>query len=218
MSSARTAQRVVALYDRVGSFADITAFYVDASVDRLTELASMHEAACIVEVGGGTGRYAERLLQRSLGADAKYIDLEPSHRMRELARARLDHWRNRVTIEGLDDMLEVGGGTADRYVMTYVLNVLPDEDAIGERLQHAHRTLDKAGLLCMVNQTFGKSMSERLISAAWMRLYCVAPTLLGNCRLLSARPYLDDLRWRIVKCEIVRRYGVCSEVLVAAKR
>ena len=218
MSPARATQRVVALYDRVGSFADFTAFYVDAAVDRLTELASMREAACIVEVGGGTGRYAERLLQHSLRADATYIDVEPSRRMRDLASARLDRWRNRVIIRDVGDMLEADGGTADRYVMTYVLNVLPDEDAIRQRLQHAHRTLGQGGLLCLVNQTFGQSITERLMSAAWMRMYRVAPTILGNCRLLSARPYVDDSRWRIVKGEIVRRFGVCSEVLVAAKR
>ncbi len=210
---------VVRLYDCIGPLADSAAFYVDAALDRLTQLAAMHEASRIVEVGAGTGRYAARLLQHVLLADAQYADFEPSRRMRELAQQRLTPWRTRITIQRLDDQLpEAWANSVDRYIATYVLNVLPDRDAIRDRLEHAHRTLSDNGLLCLVNQTEGLTALQRTISTLWRGVYGAAPALLGNCRLLHARQYLDESQWIIHHCEVVCRLGFCSEVLVAAKR
>ncbi len=209
----------VGLYDRIGPLADSAAFYVDPALNRLTELASLRDARRVVEVGGGTGRYAERLLQSVLPADAQYIDLEPSRRMRELAQVRLAQWRARARIQCLDDPLpEDWLGGIDRYVATYVLNVLTSEGAIRERLEHAHRVIADNGLLCLVNQTYGRSGAERLIGEFWLCVYDVKPAILGNCRLLEAQQYLDGTRWHVRSREVVCRFGFCSEVLVAVKR
>lgn len=212
-------EQIIRLYDRIGPLADSTAFYVDPALNRLTKSAFLREAGRIVEVGGGTGRYAERLLQSVLPADARYIDLEPSRRMRELAQRRLSRWSARAGIRPLDDPLpEDWRGAVDRYVATYVLNVLPSEDAIQERLEHAHRVLADKGLLCLVNQTYGRSGVERAIGKFWMAVYGVTPAVLGNCRLLEVPQYLARSRWRVCSLEVVCRFGFCSEVLVAEKR
>jgi SAM-dependent methyltransferase len=207
------------LYDRIGPLTDITAFYVDPALNRLTQLASLREAKRIVEVGAGTGRYAARLMQDVFTADARYIDLEPSPRMRDLAQMRLAQWRTRSTIRPLDDALpQEWRGAVDRYIATYVLNVLPNEDAIRRLLERSHDALADSGLLCLVNQTHGRAGTERIISALWMRVYGVTPAILGQCRLLEARQYLEGSRWRVRSREVVGRFGFCSEVLVAEKR
>ena len=219
MNPRSASERVVRLYDRIGPLTDSTTFYVDAALNRLTELASLAEAKRIVEVGAGTGRYAERLLRTILPPNAQYIDLDPSRRMRELARGRLVPWSSRVRIRSLEDPLPgQWNGTVDRYVATYVLNVLPNGAAIRERLEHAHHVLADDGLLCLVNQTFGQRGFERLISTLWMLVYGARPAVLGNCRMLDAQQYLDGAAWRVRSREVVRRFGFCSEVLVAAKR
>ncbi|HEY8312708.1 MAG TPA: class I SAM-dependent methyltransferase [Candidatus Baltobacteraceae bacterium] len=210
--------KIVQLYDRLESLADSTAFYVDPAVNRMTKLGSLCSALRIVEVGGGTGRHAQRWLQCELPAGARYVDLEPSEQMRTLARRRLAAWSNRADVQGLDGLPDGWDGAADRYIATYVLNVLSSDDAIRERLQHAHRTLADTGLLCLVNQTFGRGAVERAVATLWMRLYRVVPAALGNCRLLSARPFLDAANWKIEHCELVCRFGFCSEVVVASKR
>lgn len=61
----------IRLYDRIGRLADSTASYVDPALNRLTQLASLREAKRIVEVGGGTGRYAARLMQGVFPSDAQ---------------------------------------------------------------------------------------------------------------------------------------------------
>lgn len=139
--------------------------------------------------------------------------------MRELAQMRLAPWSARARIRALDDPLPLEWrGEVDRYVATYVLNVLPSEDAIRRLLERAHDALADSGLLCLVNQTYGRAGAERIISALWMRIYGATPAVLGNCRLLEARQYLDGSRWHLRSRDVVSRFGFCSEVLVAEKR
>ncbi len=219
MSGLKTSADIVQLYDRVGSWADVTRFYVDPALDRLTDLACFQHAQRLLEIGGGTGRFAARLLKHVLQPDAQYIDIEPSATMRTLAACRLAGWSARADVRDLQDgQSRTSAGWADRYVATYVLNVLSDDAAIHGQLDHAHDMLSPTGLLCVANQTVGCNGAQRAISDAWMRLYEQAPSVVGNCRLINVRrDYLDDSRWRVHHREIVCRFGFCSEVIVAGK-
>ena len=135
------------------------------------------------------------------------------------ASSKAASWNDRARFWPLDDPLpQEWRGEVDRYVATYVLNVLPSDDAIRRLLERAHESLGDSGLLCLVNQTYGRTIVERIISAVWMRVYSATPAVLGNCRLLEARQYLDGSRWHVRSREVVSRFGFCSEVLVAEKR
>lgn len=97
--------------------------------------------------------------------------------------------------------------------------MLPDNEAIYEQLDHARRMLSPNGLLCMVNQTYGRDGFQLAISKTWMNLYKRIPSVLGNCRLIDAqRDYLNDSCWRVQYREVICRFGFCSEVIVAEKR
>ena len=220
MNQHKTTDQIVQLYDRVGPLADIAGFYVHAALDQLTKVAHFETAQRVLEVGGGTGRFAARLLEHELPPDAQYVDTDPSATMRKLATRRLEHWQTRADVRTLQDgRIDAWIGHVDRYVTTYVLNVLPNSEAICEQLNHAHRMLSPTGLLCMVNQTYGCDGIQLAISKAWMRLYARVPSILGNCRLIDVqRDYLDDSRWRIHTREVVCRFVFCSEVIVAGKR
>ncbi|MBC5826242.1 MAG: class I SAM-dependent methyltransferase [Candidatus Eremiobacteraeota bacterium] len=199
--------------------ADIAGFYVHAALDQLTKVACFENAQRVLEIGGGTGRFAARLLEHELPNDAQYVDMEPSATMRKLATRRLEHWQTRADVRTLQDgRIDAWIGRVDRYVATYVLNVLPDNEAIHEQLNRAHRMLSPTGLLCMVNQTYGRDGFQLAISKTWMRLYERMPNVLGNCRLIDAqRDYIDDSCWRVHYREVVCRFGFCSEVIVVGK-
>jgi len=160
----KNAQEIVRFYNGIGRHVDAGAFYVDPALARLTVLGEFDAVTRVVEIGGGSGRYAASLLSAALPNDARYVDIEPSETMRELAYSRLAPWRDRVRILASDDFLTKDfEGWAERCIATYVVNVLPDAQTIQGLAQRAHGLLARGGMLCLVNQTHGASLLERVI-------------------------------------------------------
>lgn len=95
-----------------------------------------------------------------------------------------------------------GDGSFDRFVATYVLDLLPDA-AIANVLREAHRLLMGDGKLCVITSTEGTGPISRLVSAAWMRLYRIDPSLMGGCRSLQRRSWLDERGWSVEHAEVV---------------
>jgi hypothetical protein len=136
-----------------------------------------------------------------------------------LARERLAAWNDRVAI-GLSDgapHLDAGDGAFDRFVSTYVLDLLSEDD-IRQVLAGAHRLLSANGRLCLVSATHGRSVVERLVMGAAGGLHRLSPRLVGGCRAIDVSSFLDRGRWEIAHRAIVSKWGVPSEVVVAVRR
>ena len=63
----------------------------------------------------------------------------------------------------------------DRFLATYVLDLLSEED-IRTLLSEAHRMLSAKGLLGIVSLTHGFTAAVRLVARAWMTIYALRPT------------------------------------------
>jgi ubiquinone/menaquinone biosynthesis C-methylase UbiE len=115
-----------ALYDRIGRWQDTQRFYEDYATADLIAHADLHQAQSVFEFGVGTGRIAERLLRDHLPATARYLGIDISATMVALARQRLAPWWNRARVEQSDGSprIESPEGTFDRFVSTYVLDLL----------------------------------------------------------------------------------------------
>lgn len=219
--SERTLSRAEAraFYDRFGPRQDRQAFYEDVALERLVAGGGFAEARAVVELGCGTGRFAELLLAERLGPEATYLGVDLSPAMVTLARTRLARFGERARVEVSDGAprLAVADGAADRFVTNYVLDLLPFEE-IDAALAEAHRVLSPGGRLCATGLTDGDGPLSRLVSGLWRGVQRLAPRLVGGCRPVRVAERLDPGRWRTLDAATVVAWGVPSEVLVAERR
>jgi len=205
-----------AVYDRIGRGQDTQAFYEDPALDTLVAHGDFGEASTILEMGCGTGRLAERLLRDHCPPKARYVGLDLSSRMVEIARDRIASFGDRAEVVLTDGHL--GGdrpsASQDRVVATYLLDLLGDEE-IRTFLTEAHRLLRDDGRLCVAGLTRGETVLGRAVSTFWTHLHVRRPHWVGGCRPLRIRPLVAPGPWTILHREIVRAWGVPSEVLVA---
>ena len=206
-----------ALYDRIGGRQDAQAFYEDPALDALVRAVPFAQAESVVELGCGTGRFAERLLREELSMEARYRGLDLSATMVRIARTRLRPFPDRATIVHTDGSMAVDqpDDSQDVVLAAYLLDLLPHGD-IQRFLQEAHRLLGPDGVLAVVGLTWGQTLLGRLVSTGWNLIHRYRPTWVGGCRPLALHAHLDQARWQLNHHAVVRAWGVPSEVLVAA--
>jgi hypothetical protein len=108
----------------------------------------------------------------------------------------------------------VPDASVDRFIACYVLDLLDEED-IGLLLAEAHRVLVPGGLLCVVGLTHGASLSARIVGGLWRALFWLQPKLVGGCRPIVVEDYVGDGDWSVRYRDVVTRFSISSEVLVA---
>ncbi|MDE3147964.1 MAG: class I SAM-dependent methyltransferase [Acidobacteriota bacterium] len=203
-------------YDRFGSKQDVQ-FYERVALKDLVAHAGFEHASAVFELGCGTGRFAASLFEKHLAADACYLGVDISTAMTGIATRRLAPWSGRFEVRQADGTTSLlyPDGAFDRFVATYVLDLLP-EAAIKAVLAEAHRLLTPQGKLCLVTSTEGIDTVSRLLCSAWKRVHAFNPRLVGGCRPLRAAAFLDPGAWRIEHTQIISSWGICSEVVIAA--
>lgn len=202
-------------YDRFGAKMDRQAFYEDAAIECLIAQSDFPSAQSVIELGCGTGRLAARLLEQYLPTSASYVGVDISSTMVRLATERLAPWADRATVHltGGDPVYDRYGGPFDRFVSTYVFDLLCDED-IAEVLAAAHDCLENGGRLCVAGLTEGSGLSA-ITTKAWHLVHRIRPALVGGCRPLVLADHLPEDQWRIVYRQVVVNAMVPSEVLIA---
>jgi ubiquinone/menaquinone biosynthesis C-methylase UbiE len=214
-----TPDQARAFYNRLGSLQDWQWFYEDAAVDAMVREGDFAHAHSVLEFGCGTGRLAARLLSNILPTDCRYVGIDISTTMVELARKRLAPWASRATIRLADGScrLEEPEGSVDRIVSAYVLDLLSSEQ-IQLLISECHRVLAAGGLLCLVSLSHGQGALGRTVSQIWQRIHSLSPMILGGCRPIDLGEYLSASQWEIRHGELIRALGITSQVMVASPR
>lgn len=207
------------LYDRTGRRQDRLSFYSGPAEDVLCAHGAFEEAGSVFELGCGTGRLAARLLRERLPASARYVGVDLSGKMVEVAQKRLAPFDPRATVHQTDGRLsfDCAADSQDCVLSTYVLDLLPGP-SIRAFLEEAHRLLRPSGRLCLAGLTWGTAPLPWLVSAAWSGLHALRPEWVGGCRPLNVRCTLRRSRWRLRHEEDVCAWGVPSTVVVAEPR
>ena len=203
-------------YDRFGAKQDTQGFYEDPALDALIDHGAFPDALSVLEAGCGTGRLAARLLADHLPDSARYVGLDISDTMVRLARNRLKPWADRaeVHLASGTDGFDAYGPPFDRFVSTYVFDLLEERDIRGT-LSAAHGALSEGGLLCTAVLTWGEGFPSSLTSSVWSRIHRWRPALVGGCRPITLSGFLSEDQWRIIHHQTVSAWAVPSEVLVA---
>ena len=214
-----THQQAASFYNHLGARQDWQAFYEAPATRELIAHASFEAAQAVFEFGCGTGSFAELVLAHHLPQEARYQAVDSSATMVRLARSRLERFGARVTVRQTDGSLQFpeGSGSFDRFVSNYVLDLLSVSD-IAQLLTEAHRLLVVGGRLCLVSLTRGSTRLSRLVTWFWTRLHALDPRLVGGCRPLELRDYLPGRGFDLDYTQVVTRFGVPSEVIVASKQ
>ena len=206
-------------YDAFGARQDTQAFYEDPPNRDLAAHCELESARRVLELGCGTGRFAAGLLESELPADATYHAIDQSETMVSLARQRLAPYASRVTVTCSDGTLKLPteSGSGDRFLSTYVLDLLSRDD-IAELLREAHRVLAPAGLAGVTSLTFGRDPLGRVVSGLWGVVHRLSPRRVGGCRPLDLVPFFAGPQWRIEHEATHRIRGLTSQVVVARRR
>lgn len=214
-----THRQATTFYNRMGAKQDWQAFYEAHATRELIAHASFKTAQAVFEFGCGTGSFAGLMLAHHLPPQATYLAVDSSTTMVRLARSRLARFGDRITIRQTDGSLRFPevSGPFDRFVSNYVLDLLSVPD-IMQLLAEAHRLLATGGRLCLVSLTHGATPLAQLVTWIWTRLHALDPRLVGGCRPLELRDYLPGTGFHPDYTQVVTRFGIPSEVVVASKQ
>jgi len=214
-----TKAQTVGFYDHFGARQDNQGFYEDVALADLITHARFDRAAAVVELGCGTGRFAELLLANHLSTSATYWGCDLSTTMFKLTEQRLLPFGRRAVIwkSTSEGQLPLPDASADRFVSTYVFDILPI-DEIHFMIMEARRILTPDGLLCLVSLTNGKQAFSKLVSSLWKLIHSLKPSLVGGCRPIELQPFLPNADWEILHRGVAVGRGISSEVIIAKKR
>jgi ubiquinone/menaquinone biosynthesis C-methylase UbiE len=204
-------------YDHFGKKQDAQAFYEDAALDVLIAHGAFEQAEKVFEFGCGTGRFASRLLTKHLSPTASYLGIDLSRTMINLAEQRISPCVGRAKVAQSDGSMHfpVPDHSVDRVVSTYVFDLLSEED-IGMAISEAGRVLMPGGKLCLVSLSNGVTFASRAVCTLWSAAFRLHATLVGGCRPIRLDSYFDQRSWHIEFHEVVTRFGVPSEILIAS--
>lgn len=206
------------IYDLIGRRQDSRLLSERRALDELASLGSFEEARAVFEFGCGTGRFAARLFRTRLPDDCRYAAVDVSPKMVALARRALADWSERARIDLTDGSTRLwpADGEFDRFVCTYVLDLLSPDDT-ETLLGEAHRILRPGGLLCLASLTFGATPSARVLMSLWQRAWDVRPWLVGGCRPVTFAEMLSKRAWAVRNSSAVNARSLRSELLVAVR-
>jgi ubiquinone/menaquinone biosynthesis C-methylase UbiE len=214
-----TRSQAQTFYDRFGKKQDAQAFYEDAALDDLIAHAAFEQVEKVFELGCGTGRFASLLLTKHLSPSASYFGIDLSQTMIAIAEQRVLPYTERAKVSQSDGSLHfpLPDHSVDRVVSAYVLDLLPETD-IRQAISEARRVLIPSGKLCLVSLTQGVTFVSRIFIALWSALFRLRPSLLGGCRPILLNSFFDQQSWLVDYRNVVTRFGVPSEVLIASPK
>lgn len=213
-----TTAKAKRFYDRFGAKQDQQDFYEAPAIEFLLAHGDFARARNVFELGCGTGRLAQELFSNDLPPTARYHGIDISTTMVTLTEEKLAAFSPRatVTLESGDAALPCPAQSVDRFLATYVFDLLPPRE-IRRLLTEAHRILQPGGLLCLASITPGTTFMSRIVMGIWSGLSRFAPALLGGCRPIRLSDYLDSVQWQTKKHEVVVAWGIASEVVIAGR-
>ena len=203
-------------YDRYAAKQD-GASYENRPLSKLLGHADFSAAQTVFELGCGTGRFAEQVLNE-LPENAIYYGSDLSSEMVVLTQARLARFGHRAQVAQTDGSFSwpLDDNSMDRVLSCYVLDLLPD-DEITAVLTEAARVLRPGGRLCLANLTDGTTPLSKLNMWRWRVMYRLNPLWVGGCRPQKLGGRLDTRTWKLLHHETIVSRLMPSEIIVAER-
>lgn len=205
-------------YNKFGAKQDWQSFYENTAITTLIENSDFKRAGYVFEFGCGTGKFARDLLEKHLREDCRYLGIDLSETMCNLAAERLKPFESRAEVKLSDGSAKLifPDNSFDRFVSNYVLDILSPGE-IEQIFSEAGRVLQANGLLSLTSLACGEGFVAKRISDIWKYIHKLKPKLVGGCRPLDLTGFVDEDMWQIRHHSKLTSFGITSEVLVAKK-
>lgn len=179
---------------------------------RCLQAAHIKDGESVLEVAVGTGILFEKILQLNPTGRNEGIDL--TEEMLSRARARVEKLGASGYVLKVGDAyhLQYPDNSFDVVLNNYMFDLIPEKDFVAI-LSEFRRVLGKGGRIVLVNMTKG----SRLFNAVWEWLYRIQPSLLGGCRGIELKPYLEKVGFEKIRREYVSQMSFPSEVIYGVK-
>ena len=203
-------------YDLLGARLDTQAFYEAEALRDLVAHLELETCRSVMEFGLAPAGSQQNSSPRISLPTRLTLDQIVSATMVDLTKSRLRPFGRRVEVRQSagEPYIDAADGTFDRFICTYVFDLLPDDD-IRAVLTEARRIVTPDGLIGIVSLTNGPRPVSRLVSTMWRGLHHLSPWLVGGCRPISIRTFVSNTQWRISYANIIVRFGIPSEIVVA---
>lgn len=204
-------------FNHFGILLDVASWMDRAAVEALTQAVVLRSPQTILEIGGGRGRLAERLLRLLSDRVEDYLITDLSAANLKAAQKRLKPFPS-LRLH-LGDICHDDPRPEARYdcvVSSYVVDGM-SRDERARQMDYIHRVLNTNGVFCSLTTTLGTTWHSRMVMHAWSLLHSLHPMLVGWSRAMTLSPELSSERWRLHRSEVVCSRGFASEFVVAEK-
>lgn len=197
-----TPKKAQIIYDFLSPIYEYLTRYERLSKERGLEVAKIKRGYMVFEVGFGTGQIVIELALR-VGNEGMVYGID-------LSRKMLEKTRKRVQKHGLTGRVNLQLGDARKLpYMNKLFNVvfnsymldLIDTPEIPKVLKEFKRVLKPGGRLILVNLSKGKSWYTNMKFYEW--IYSKCPSLLGGCRPVLIKSFLEELGFQSVEREFL---------------
>jgi ubiquinone/menaquinone biosynthesis C-methylase UbiE len=179
---------------------------------RCLEVADIKNGESVLEVAVGTGILFEKILELNPTGRNEGIDLTEEMLTRARARAQKSGASSYVLKVGDAYHLEYSDNSFDVLLNNYMFDLIPERDFLAI-LSEFRRVLRSGGRIVLVNMTKG----PRWFNAVWEWLYKIRPSLLGGCRGIELKTYLEKAGFEKIRREYVSQVLFPSEVIYGVK-
>ena len=136
-----------------------------------------------------------------------------------LVTQRIAPYADRAKVIRSDGSMQISfpDHSIDRVVCVYLFDILPEDD-IRQTIAAAHRMLVPGGKLCLTSLSEGVTVASRVVSTLWAFAFRLHSALVGGCRPIKLAPLFDPQSWSLDRCNVVVKFGVPTEVVIATPR
>lgn len=201
--------KVRKVYRKFASTYDLWGCLVESKArQRCLELADIRNGESVLEVAVGTGILFQKILQVNPEGRNEGIDLTPE--MLSRARERVQNSGVPGYALNIGDAyhLQYADNTFDVILNNYMFDLIPEQDFV-IILSEFKRVLRKGGRLVLANMTKG----PRWFNNTWDWLYQIRPALLGGCRSIELKPFLEKAGFLKIRREYISQLFFPSEII-----
>lgn len=200
-------------YRKSASIYDIWSSLTETkSRQRCLEAADIKNGESVLEVAVGTGILFEKVLKLNPTGRNEGIDLTEEMLAHAKSRVQKSRASDYVLKVGDAYQLQYTDNSFDVVLNNYMFDLIPEKDFVAI-LSEFKRVLRKGGRIVLVNMTKG----SRWFNAIWEWLYKIQPSLLGGCRGIELKPYLENVGFEKIQRAYVSQMFFPSEVIYAVK-
>lgn len=194
-----SASAVVAFYNQFGGILMNDLYHHTfelSAMDHMIQHCDLKAGLSLLEVGPGSGFMADRILQNVSGIT--YTGVDMSETMYNKASARLKPYfeqgvaEHHLVTNTFEFLLKEPA--ADRYIFTYVLDLLPPANIDNfVALLKGKMQSKPDSKICIVNLTYGVDPLSRIVTNIWQLLYKhLGGDAVGGCRPLKIQDYFKS--------------------------